>query len=162
MTAVGVGSPFIVTIIVDIIEVVGVLFSFLLVNRFGRRPLLIYTSAFMAAVLLICGALGATDFKDHPPMQKAIAAMIILYVFAFNLAWGPLVSIVAPAGLFFLSFPLPRNFSAIRGFGSWLSLARPDRPDGGQARDSSKVCIVDVVADIWGGVRFVPGSNRHG
>lgn len=71
---VGIGDPFTITIIVrgilfyfsssllticstflqvDIVEVIGVICSFFLVNRFGRRPLLLITSAFMTAFLIV-------------------------------------------------------------------------------------------------------------
>ena len=101
-TLVGLDNTFIITIIVDVIEVLGVLASFFIVGRFGRRPLLLYTGWFMMATLVVVGALGAvagwSDFEaylaDHSALGKAIAAMICLYVFAFNMAWGPLAWVV--------------------------------------------------------------------
>ncbi|KAL1699970.1 general substrate transporter [Schizophyllum commune] len=92
---VGVGSPFIITIIVDIVEVLGVVVSFFLVNRFGRRPLLLITSAFMTAFLVIVGAMGSLKGHRSQGENNLIAAGIILYVFFFNLAWGPLAWVVA-------------------------------------------------------------------
>ncbi|KAK8865577.1 hypothetical protein IAR55_000721 [Kwoniella newhampshirensis] len=103
-TLVGLQDTFIITIIVDCIEVLGVLASFFVVNRFGRRPLLLYTGIFMFFTLLVVGALGAVAgqgdrfepyLADHPSFGKAVAAMICLYVFAFNVAWGPLAWVVA-------------------------------------------------------------------
>ncbi|ORY31590.1 sugar transporter [Naematelia encephala] len=102
-TLVGLKNTFIITIIVDIIEVLGVLASFFVVNRFGRRDLLISTGIFMFLTLLVVGCLGAVagqgDFETylaaHPSFGKAVAAMICLYVFAFNVAWGPLAWVVA-------------------------------------------------------------------
>ena len=67
--------------ITDIVEVAGVLVSFLLVNRIGRRPLLLWTSCAMAVVLLICGGLGTIpEAQRTDGVNKAIAAMIIIYV----------------------------------------------------------------------------------
>lgn len=64
--------------ITDIVEVVGVLVSFFLVNRIGRRPLLLSTTVVMAALLLVCGALGT--IKDpSKAVNSAIASMIIIY-----------------------------------------------------------------------------------
>ncbi|WVW80481.1 hypothetical protein I302_102464 [Kwoniella bestiolae CBS 10118] len=103
-TLVGLKDTFVITIIVDCIEVLGVIASFFVVNRFGRRPLLLYTGIFMLITLLVVGCLGAvagqgTRFEpylaDHPAFGKAVAAMICLYVFAFNVAWGPLAWVVA-------------------------------------------------------------------
>lgn len=106
MTAVGLKDAFIITIIVDVIEVVGVLCSFLLVNRFGRRPLILWTSVPMFISLFVVAGIGT---KGLPPRGESlpwpgvisvtegrtIAAMICIYVFFFNLAWGPLAWVVA-------------------------------------------------------------------
>lgn len=96
-SASGIADPFLVTIIVDIIEVVGVLCSFLVVNRFGRRPLLIYTSIPMAASLFVAGGLGrnANGLPVTTAENRALVAMICIYVFFFNLAWGPLAWVIA-------------------------------------------------------------------
>ncbi len=106
MTAVGLKDAFIITIIVDVIEVVGVLCSFLLVNRFGRRTLILWTSIPMFIALFVVAGIGT---KGLPPQGfslpypgvisevegRVIAAMICIYVFFFNLAWGPLAWVVA-------------------------------------------------------------------
>lgn len=84
------------------IEVLGVIASFFIVGRFGRRPLLIYTGIFMFLTLLVVGILGAIAghgtfieyLAEHKSLGKAIAAMICLYVFAFNVAWGPIAWVV--------------------------------------------------------------------
>lgn len=91
---VGVSDAFLVTIIVDIIEVVGVIVSFPLIKRFGRRPLLLYTSIPMFISLLVTGALGSIGERTGD-QNRCIAAMICIYVFAFNLAFGPLAWTVA-------------------------------------------------------------------
>lgn len=87
-------DPFLVTIICDIVEVLGVLCSFALVNRYGRRPLLLTTTTAMAAVLLVMGCLGTVSNRSKS-MNTAIASMIIIYVFIFNLAWGGLAWVIA-------------------------------------------------------------------
>ncbi|SNX83427.1 related to HXT1 - Low-affinity hexose facilitator [Melanopsichium pennsylvanicum] len=106
MTAVGLNDAFTITIIVDVIEVVGVLCSFLLVNRFGRRVLILTTSIPMFIALFVVAGIGT---KGLPPRGESlpwpgvisvtegrtIAAMICIYVFFFNLAWGPLAWVVA-------------------------------------------------------------------
>lgn len=87
--SIGQTNAFLFTIIVDLLEVLGVVVSLFLVNRYGRRPLLLYTMTFMTLTLVVVGALGI-DRNRSKPMNTAIVAMIMLYVFAFNLAWGPL------------------------------------------------------------------------
>ncbi|CAO1613143.1 unnamed protein product [Parajaminaea phylloscopi] len=92
--AVDLNDAFLVTIIVDIIEVVGVLVSFLLVNRFGRRPLLLLTSVPMFISLFVMAALGTID-GPTTTQKRTIAGMLCVFVFFFNLAWGPLAWTVA-------------------------------------------------------------------
>jgi SP family sugar:H+ symporter-like MFS transporter len=112
----GLAVQFIITIVVDCIEVLGVIGSFFIVGRFGRRPLLIYTGIFMFITLLVVGCLGAVaghgEFGSWPRWpfretggqrgkprtlraQRPRRGMICLYVFAFNLAWGPIAWVVA-------------------------------------------------------------------
>ncbi|KAE9399154.1 general substrate transporter [Gymnopus androsaceus JB14] len=95
LSGVGIENAFLITIIVDIVEVIGVIVSFFLVNRFGRRPLLLVTSTFMTIFLLIVGAMGSLHGHRTAAQNNLIAAGIILYVFFFNLAWGPLAWVIA-------------------------------------------------------------------
>ncbi|UZJ52765.1 hypothetical protein CBS101457_002085 [Exobasidium rhododendri] len=93
----GIQDSFLVTIIVDVIEVVGVLCSFFVVNRFGRRPLLIWSSVPMFISLFVCGGLGRDPegLPQTPTQNRVLVAMICVYVFFFNVAWGPLAWVVA-------------------------------------------------------------------
>lgn len=94
--AIGITASFTISMVVAVVEVFGVLVSFLLVNRFGRRPLLLWTSVPMILNLLICGILGSIDpNNENAAIGRAIAAQIILFVFFFNLAWGPLAWVCA-------------------------------------------------------------------
>lgn len=58
---------------------IGVIVSLFLVNRFGRRPLLIYTGIFMTITDVIIGALGIIRDRSET-MNSVIVAMICLYV----------------------------------------------------------------------------------
>ncbi|KIY44520.1 general substrate transporter, partial [Fistulina hepatica ATCC 64428] len=95
LSDVGIGDAFIITIVVDIIEVIGVVVSFFLVNRIGRRPLLLITSTFMTIFLILVGAMGSLKGHRTAAENNLIAAGIMLYVFFFNLAWGPLAWVIA-------------------------------------------------------------------
>ncbi len=92
--SVGVGDPFIVTLIVTLVEVLGVLISFTLINRFGRRELLLSTSVPMIISLLVVGGLGTVRERSET-QNRTIAAMVCIYVLFFNLAFGPLAWAVA-------------------------------------------------------------------
>ncbi|KAL7423478.1 hypothetical protein Q5752_001058 [Cryptotrichosporon argae] len=100
---VGIDDAFTITIVVDCIEVAGVLCAYVIVDRIGRRPLLLWGGFSMMIFLLVVGALGAVagwkDFSDyfaaHQAQASCVAAFICLYVFAFNLTWGVLAWVVA-------------------------------------------------------------------
>lgn len=70
--------------------------SFLLINRFGRRPLLIWTSVIQFISLFVIGGLGTISKEARTTTQNnTIAGMICLFVFFFNLAWGGLAWTIA-------------------------------------------------------------------
>lgn len=56
----GIEDAFTITIVVDCIEVFGVLCAYFIVDKFGRRPLLLYSATAMTIFLLIVGALGVS------------------------------------------------------------------------------------------------------
>lgn len=78
----GVQNAFTSTIAVTCVQVAGVLLSFLLVNRFGRRPLLLITSVPMFFVLLAAGALGTIN--RNSTQNQALVALICLFVLFFS------------------------------------------------------------------------------
>lgn len=90
-----IANPFLITIIIDIIEVVGVLAGFFVVERFNRKPLLLITTAIMIASMAIIGGLasGPEVVPLVPPESfgKAIIAFICVFVFFFNAAWYALL-----------------------------------------------------------------------
>lgn len=76
------------------LQVLGVIASFFVVNRIGRRPLLIWTSVIMIISLLIVGGLG-TPANPSYGMKIGIVVCLMIFVFFFNLAWGPLAWCIA-------------------------------------------------------------------
>lgn len=81
-------DPFVVTIGVTVVELGGVLCSFFIVNRYGRRPLLMYTGMIMAVFLLIMGFMGVGNYttpSKSDTFNNVVLAMYILFTFAFNL-----------------------------------------------------------------------------
>lgn len=92
-------NPFLITIIIDIIEVLGVVAGFLIIERVDRKKLILWCSLIEIISMLIIGgvASGPTIAPAVPPKtygQVAIA-FICVYVFAFNVSWGPLAWSVA-------------------------------------------------------------------
>jgi len=109
-------DPFVITMIINVIEVVGVLAGFLVIERFGRRTLLLFSSVWMTLSLLIVGGMGSgpelAPTVPPPAYGKTAIAFICIYVFYFNVSWGPLAWTIASENA------LGRNRSLIMGIGT--------------------------------------------
>ena len=91
---IGLSNGFVVTTIIYVVEVVGAFIALFLIDRYGRRPLLLPTCAIMASQMFVIGCL---DIKQPRSIQvdNGIVSMIILFVLFFCLASGPLAWVVA-------------------------------------------------------------------
>lgn len=113
---VGLENAFEISIIIYVVEVVGAFIALFLVDRYGRRLLLLPSVFFMALTMFIVGTL---DIKQ--PRSKGadygILIMIMLFAFAFCIASGPLGWVVAA------EFCVGRNRNRIMTlgtFGFWI------------------------------------------
>ncbi|KAM0354286.1 hypothetical protein ACHAPU_001330 [Fusarium lateritium] len=88
--AIGLGDPFLMTLIVFIIQVFVVLAAVLLANRIPRRPLLMITTGIMTVSIFVVGCLGIPSRKPSEAVGKVIISFVIIEIVAFNFAWGPL------------------------------------------------------------------------
>lgn len=88
--AIGLSDPFLMTLIVFIIQVFVVLAAVLLANRLPRRPLLIITTAIMTVSIFVVGCLGIPGNDVSTSIGKVIISFVIIEIAAFNFAWGPL------------------------------------------------------------------------
>ncbi|KFY66526.1 hypothetical protein V496_02030 [Pseudogymnoascus sp. VKM F-4515 (FW-2607)] len=88
--AIGLEDPFLMTLIVFIIQVVVVFVAVLFANKLPRRPLLLITTGLMTVSIFVVGCLGIPGNTPSPMIGKTIFAFIIIEITAFNFAWGPL------------------------------------------------------------------------
>lgn len=87
---IGLGDPFLMTLIVFVIQVFVVLAAVLLANRLPRRPLLIATTGVMTVSIFVVGCLGIPSTAPSPTFGRVIISFVIIEIVAFNFAWGPL------------------------------------------------------------------------
>lgn len=88
--------------VMNILQLVGVTPAILLMDRVGRRPLLIWGSASMVACHVIVAAIIGTytgRWEDHKGAAWCGVAFIFVYMVAFGLTWGP-VAWAMPSELF--------------------------------------------------------------
>lgn len=99
--SIGLNDPFLMTLIVFIIQVVVVFAAVLLANTLPRRPLLLITTGMMTVSIFLVGCLGIPGGEVSPTYGKVIFSFIIIEITAFNFAWGPLGWTIVSYSAFF-------------------------------------------------------------
>ncbi|KAI8939367.1 hypothetical protein NX059_003152 [Plenodomus lindquistii] len=95
-----ISNPFLIGLVTTLVNVLSTPASFFMVEKIGRRPILIFGAAGMVIMQFIVGAIGATAGKntaDHPANPNATRAMIAficLNISVFATTWGPAAWIV--------------------------------------------------------------------
>jgi sugar porter (SP) family MFS transporter len=95
-----ISNPFLIGLVTTLVNVCSTPASFWMVEKLGRRTILIYGAAGMVIMQFIVGAIGATAGKntaDHPANPNATRAMIAficLNISVFATTWGPAAWIV--------------------------------------------------------------------
>ena len=95
-----ISNPFLISLVITMVNVLSAPVSFVMVEKIGRRPILIFGAAGMVIMQFIVGAIGATAGKntlDHPANPNATRAMIAficLNISVFATTWVPAAWIV--------------------------------------------------------------------
>jgi SP family sugar:H+ symporter-like MFS transporter len=105
-------NPFLISLITTLVNVCSTPISFWTIEKFGRRPLLIWGAVGMVVCEFIVGIIGVTDGSNHAAVSAQIS-FICIYIFFFASTWGPGAWVVVGE-----MFPLP-----IRARGVSLSVA---------------------------------------
>ena len=81
----GMDDPMMLTVFMGIINITFTLVAVFTVEKWGRKPLLIYGSLGMAF-----GALGVAVTFGHAGMELCTAASLLIYSASFMFSWGPI------------------------------------------------------------------------
>lgn len=91
-------NSLVITVITSVVNIVTTLVAIALIDRVGRRPLLLIGSAGMAVTLGILAFVFANaplSAQGQPQLQGAEGPIALLaanlFVFAFGMSWGPVV-----------------------------------------------------------------------
>ncbi|KAH6884383.1 general substrate transporter [Thelonectria olida] len=100
----GISSGFIISMITSAINVTSTIPGIYAIDRWGRRPLLLWGAIGMCAsqlIVAICGTLSTGQdastgeiFVKNLDGQKAAVAFVCIYIFFFASTWGPLAWVV--------------------------------------------------------------------
>ncbi|OQU97664.1 hypothetical protein CLAIMM_03559 [Cladophialophora immunda] len=105
-------NPFLISLITTLVNVCSTPLSFWIIERFGRRSIMIWGALGMVVCQFIVAIAGTTN-GHNPQTVKAEIAFICIYIFFFATTWGPGAWVVIGE-----VFPLP-----IRSRGVGLSTA---------------------------------------
>ncbi|KIW58165.1 hypothetical protein PV05_02712 [Exophiala xenobiotica] len=147
-TSAGIKNPFIISVITDVVNVSSTVPGLWLVERWGRRPLLLFGAIGMSVCQLIVASVG-TARPGEPAASNALIAFVCIYIFFFACSWGPCAWVVTGE-----IFPLKARAKGLSmtTASNWLlnwaiAYATPYmvNPGPGNANLGSKVFFV------WGG-----------
>ena len=81
----GMENPMVITVFMGVVNILFTLVAIFTVEKWGRKPLLIYGSLGMAI-----GALGVATTFGHAGLEFVTAASIMVYAASFMFSWGPI------------------------------------------------------------------------
>lgn len=96
----GISNPFIITIICDVVNTAMTIVGVQLIDRVGRRRLLLIGAAGMCACEFIVAIVGVTAGHIQPnqsvnlPAQRVLIAFVCIYIAFFATSWGPVVWVI--------------------------------------------------------------------
>ncbi|KAJ9210628.1 hypothetical protein DTO166G4_7771 [Paecilomyces variotii] len=88
----GIQNAFVVTLITNIINVVSTFPGLLMVEKWGRRPLLLFGAVGMFVCQYIVAIVGTTT--SSVVANKVLIAFVCVYIFFFASSWGPVAWVV--------------------------------------------------------------------
>ncbi|KAI9926552.1 High-affinity glucose transporter rgt2 [Aspergillus wentii] len=147
----GIKNGFIITLITNIVNVVSTFPGLYMVEKWGRRPLLMFGAVGMCVSQLIVAIVGTAASSDVA--NKVLIAFVCIYIFFFASSWGPVAWVVTGE-----LFPLKARAKclSITTATNWLlnwaiAYATPYMVNAGpgNANLQSKVFF------IWGGFCFL-------
>ncbi|KAK3312985.1 putative transporter protein [Apodospora peruviana] len=83
-----ISNPFLISLITTLVNVCSTPISFWTMERFGRRPLLIWGALGMLVCQFIVAIIGTAQ-PDNDACVKTMIAFICIYIFFFATTWGP-------------------------------------------------------------------------
>ncbi|KAE8155230.1 general substrate transporter [Aspergillus avenaceus] len=88
----GIKDGFIITLITNIVNVVSTFPGLYMVEKWGRRPLLLFGAVGMCVCQLIVAIVGTATSSDVA--NKILIAFVCIYIFFFASSWGPVAWVV--------------------------------------------------------------------
>jgi SP family sugar:H+ symporter-like MFS transporter len=87
-------NPFIITVITNVVNVCSTFPGLYLVEKMGRRRLLLMGAIGMCACQFIVASVGVARPETDIAAQRAAIAFVCIYIFFFASTWGPVAWVV--------------------------------------------------------------------
>ncbi|KAL9079211.1 MAG: hypothetical protein Q9157_001880 [Trypethelium eluteriae] len=84
----GLSNAFIISVITNVVNVASTPLSFWAIERFGRRPLLIYGAMAMVVCEFVVAIVGTAD-AGSKAANVCLIVFVCFYIFFFASTWGP-------------------------------------------------------------------------
>jgi MFS family permease len=88
-TSSGIKNSFVVSMITSAVNVGSTFPGLYMVEKWGRRPLLLFGAAGMAVCQFIVAGVGTGASSNNISAQQALIAFVCIYIFFFACSWGP-------------------------------------------------------------------------
>lgn len=89
----GISNPFTISVITDVVNVCSTVPGLWLVEKWGRRSLLMFGAIGMSIAQLIVASVG-TALPNEKAASDALIAFVCIYIFFFACSWGPCAWVV--------------------------------------------------------------------
>jgi MFS family permease len=89
----GISNAFLVSVITSVVNICSTVPGLYLVEKWGRRKLLMFGAIGMAVSQMIVGSVG-TALPHESSANKALIAFVCIYIFFFACSWGPCAWVV--------------------------------------------------------------------
>ncbi|CDO72675.1 hypothetical protein BN946_scf184985.g94 [Trametes cinnabarina] len=93
-TSAGINNPFLISIAVALVASGMTFISMFVTDTLGRRPLLFWGAVAMCICEYLIAILGLTLPSDNIAAQKALVALVAIYIAAFASTWGPVAWVI--------------------------------------------------------------------
>lgn len=90
----GFSNPFIITVITNTVNVLSTFPGLYMVEKLGRRNLLLLGAIGMCVCQFIVAATGTAAGTTNLPAQRTAIAFVCIYIFFFASSWGPVAWVV--------------------------------------------------------------------
>ncbi|KAF2105385.1 general substrate transporter [Lophiotrema nucula] len=149
----GIQNPFVVSMITSCVNVASTFPGLYLVEKWGRRNLLLFGAIGMCVCQFIVAITGTVAGVENMAAQRALIAFVCIYIFFFACSWGPVAWVVTgeifPLKVRAKSLSMTTASNWLLNFAIGYATPYLVNPGPGNANLGAKVFF------IWGGCCFV-------